>query len=107
MIPRAYTWTLVALLALLAATVLAAELPLERAALPIALAIAALKAALVVSVFMELRSASGTARAVAGVALFTTTLLFGLSYLDWGQRDRGWESPTIITSSRDRAFRAP
>lgn len=100
--PRAYTLALIALLVLLAVTVGVYEVEAGRFALLIALIVATIKAGIVAFVFMELGHASATARAVAAVALFTVATLVGLSYLDWGDRDRALDRRTAPISIRAR-----
>jgi cytochrome c oxidase subunit 4 len=90
--PRAFVLALSALLALLVVTVAIAQLEVGRLALALAIVIAAIKAAIVLFVFMELGGAANPTRAAAVLCLFTAALLGGLSYLDWGDRDRGLES---------------
>jgi caa(3)-type oxidase subunit IV len=105
--PRAYTLALLALLLLLAATIGANELPFPRAALAIALLIASVKAGLVVYTFMELRDSAASTRTTAAICVFTAATLFGLSAVDWTERDRRLESPRVPISSRARLAGPP
>ena len=75
-----------ALVALLAVTTALAYLPLGRAALPAALAVACAKAAVIVLVFMELAKASGLTRIAAGAGLFWLCILLGLPAIDYLNR---------------------
>ena len=81
-----YTWTLGVLLVLTAATVGVAQLELGRWGLPVALAIAFVKAALVVLLFMHLRWDAPVLRAALTLALLLVGVAYGLSFLDWGLR---------------------
>lgn len=105
--PRAYTWTLLSLLVLLAATVATADLPLGRNGLWLALIIATAKAALVLAVFMELAGASTSVRAAAVIALFTIGMLLGLTFVDVGERNRAVEKSGAPITTRPRDFHAP
>jgi cytochrome c oxidase subunit 4 len=77
---RVLVW--LGLMALLALTIGVTFAPLGAWRFPISLAIAAVKAALVVWVFMELRAASGATRLVLVAALVALGLLMLLSGLD-------------------------
>jgi cytochrome c oxidase subunit IV len=70
------------LTALLAATLTGAYMPIGAWKLPLALFIAALKAALVVTVFMELGKAGGAARIAALAGALWVALLLSLSMSD-------------------------
>ncbi len=75
-----------ALVALLAATTGLAYVPLGRAALPAALAVASVKAAVIVLVFMELARATGLTRIAAGAGLFWLCVLLGMPAIDYLNR---------------------
>jgi caa(3)-type oxidase subunit IV len=72
---RALVITLVALLVLTAISWAIAHLALGAASIPVALAIATVKAGFVVTAFMELRRASTTSRIVALVTVVFIALL--------------------------------
>lgn len=72
-----------ALLALLAATYGVSYLHLGIFNPLLNLAIAVVKAGLVVWFFMHLRGASGLVRLFAGAAMFWLVVLFGLGLNDW------------------------
>ena len=78
------TWVTLVLLVLL--TLALAYLPLGRLNLPVALVIAAAKAALVAVVFMELRTGRPLFRLVAGAALFWIAIMFVLAFADIAMR---------------------
>jgi cytochrome c oxidase subunit 4 len=82
----------VALLALLATTVGLAQLPLGPASTVVSLAIAIVKAGLVVVFFMHLRVAKRTTWLFAGAAIIWLTLLFSLTFADYATRK--WEGRT-------------
>lgn len=71
-----------ALMALLVATVAGAYQPLGRLAIPVALAIAAAKAALVLRYFMQLRRPDPLVRLAASAALVFVAFLFTLTFAD-------------------------
>ncbi len=75
-----------ALLALLLLSLGSAYLPLGRLNLVIGLAIAALKSALVLGLFMGLGRSTALARVAAAVAAGTLALLFGLGSVDFATR---------------------
>ncbi len=79
---------LAALGLLLAATLVAAYLPLGPLKLPVALAIASGKAALVVLIFMEQTRAGPAARLALAAGLLWLGLLLGLTFADEGVRQR-------------------
>jgi cytochrome c oxidase subunit 4 len=72
-----------ALLVLLTMTVTFAYIPLGRAQLAVALVIAALKALLVASVFMELRKRGGLTIAFAAAGFFWLGILLWLAFTDF------------------------
>jgi cytochrome c oxidase subunit IV len=72
---RPFVLALLALVALTAVSWGVAQVALGRASTPVALAIAAVKAAVVATAFMELRRASATARIVALVTVAFIALL--------------------------------
>jgi len=71
------------LLILLAATAIAAFLPLGRLSTPIAVSIAAAKAVLILLYFMNLRFGDRRLRLVAGAAFVWLAILFTLSLSDF------------------------
>lgn len=71
-----------ALSAVLAATVAGAYLAPQAVKLPLALGLAAVKAGLVLAVFMELFDTRASARIAALVAVLFVGLLFALSFAD-------------------------
>jgi cytochrome c oxidase subunit 4 len=73
----------VALLVLLSATVAGAYVPLGSLNLALALTIAAVKAAIVLIVFMELTRGPALARIFAGAGAFWLMILFGLASADY------------------------
>ncbi|MDZ5457354.1 cytochrome C oxidase subunit IV family protein [Azohydromonas lata] len=75
-----------ALLALLLLSLGSAYLPLGRLNVAIGLAIAALKSALVLALFMGLGRSAALARVAAAVAAGTLALLFGLGSVDYATR---------------------
>jgi cytochrome c oxidase subunit 4 len=77
-----------ALIALMLASLGSAYVPLGPWNSVISLAIAAVKIALVLWWFMQLRRAGALLRLCAAVGLFMLALLFGLSGLDDATRDR-------------------
>jgi len=79
---------LAALLALLALTVGAAYVDLGRWNLPLAMAIAATKAALILLYFMHVRFGSRLTSVFAGAALLWLTILLVLTLNDY--LSRGW-----------------
>jgi cytochrome c oxidase subunit 4 len=76
----------IALLALMATSLAGAYLPLGRGNLMLGLAIAAVKAAIVLALFMGLAREALAVRLAAGVALATFALLLGLSSFDYATR---------------------
>jgi cytochrome c oxidase subunit 4 len=83
---RAYAFTWVALMALLAATFVIAHFQLGWVNPVAALAIAAAKAVLVALFFMHLRRSSTLVVLFSLVALFALAILFGLSGADYATR---------------------
>jgi cytochrome c oxidase subunit 4 len=81
--PFALVAAWLALLALLAATVALAYLPLGGFHLPVALAIACAKALLVAAIFMELRRRDGLTLAFAAAGFFWLAILLWLSLADF------------------------
>lgn len=80
---RPYVRVLVTLLALTVVTTAVAYVDLGWANVPIALGIAAVKAALVALVFMHLRGSTGVTIAVAVSALLWLGILLGLTLSDY------------------------
>jgi cytochrome c oxidase subunit 4 len=85
-----------ALVALMLASLGSAYLRLGVGNLAAGLAIAVVKAAIVVWLFMRLRTSSATVRIVAATALATLLLLVGLSSVDYATR-----------SAQPAAFQSP
>ena len=75
-----------ALVALMLASLGSAYLPLGVGNVAAGLAIAVVKSAIVVWLFMRLRTSSATVRIVAATALATLLLLVGLSSVDYATR---------------------
>ena len=91
------TW--LALLALLAASGASAWLPLGWINGAISLAIAAIKALLVLVVFMRLRRAHSLVRLTAATGLGTLLLLFALAGADYATRVEvraPWQDPAAV-----------
>jgi len=82
-----FAW--LALMALMLLSLGSAHMPLGSWNVAIGLAIAALKAAIVAALFMELLAAEALLRIVAAAGLFTLALLVGLSGLDFATRASG------------------
>ncbi|MBP2302430.1 cytochrome C oxidase subunit IV family protein [Azospirillum picis] len=83
-LPRALLLTWVALLALLAATLALAYVPMSGPLnVAVALGISAGKALLVLAVFMKLFRASALTRAAAAAGLFWLGILFALAATDY------------------------
>jgi cytochrome c oxidase subunit 4 len=80
---RRFVLAWVALLVLLTATVAGAYVPLGSLNLALALTIAAIKAAIVLFVFMELTRGPVLTRIFAGAGAFWLMILFGLSSTDY------------------------
>ncbi|GAB3666375.1 cytochrome C oxidase subunit IV family protein [Ramlibacter alkalitolerans] len=76
----------IALLALMGASLAGSYLPLGAGNLVLGLAIAALKAGIVLVLFMGLARAGVAVRLAAGVAVATLALLLGLSSVDFATR---------------------
>jgi len=83
---RAYAWTWIGLLVLLALTTGSAFLPLGRMNLALNLLIALAKALLVALVFMQLARDTPVVRAAALAGWFTLLLLASLALLDFAAR---------------------
>ena len=83
---RADTYTWIALLALLAITCGSSYIPMGRLNVAINVGVAAIKAMLVVLVFMHLRTERPLIRLVAVVGLIWLTILAGLSMTDFAGR---------------------
>lgn len=75
-----------ALLALMLCSLGSAYLPLGPWNAAVGLAVATLKSAIVVGLFMQLARAGTLVRIVAAAGLFTLALLLGLSQVDFGTR---------------------
>lgn len=85
---RTYALVFAALLALMAATVAAAAFDLGALGAPVALGIAAVKAALVVLVFMHVRESSRVVWLFAAAGLAWLAILMSLTLTDY--LSRGW-----------------
>ena len=93
---RAYVFTWLALLALLATTFALAHVPMGHGNVAASLAIAALKALLVALFFMHLRRASTLVVLFAIAAFVWLALLYGLSATDYATRavnPAPWSAP--------------
>lgn len=94
-----------ALIALMLASLGCAYLRLGAGNLVAGLAIAAVKAAIVVWLFMELRRASPTTRIAAAAGFVTLLLLMTLSFADYATRrvePARWQPPQQISPLFDR-----
>lgn len=80
---RTYLWTALTLLVLLALTVGAAYLNLGPFNLPVALAIAAAKAWLILSIFMNTRRSNQLIRVTAATGFFWLLIFFVLALSDF------------------------
>lgn len=78
----------VALMVLLALTVVAALFPLGALALAIALAIAASKSILVVLYFMHVRSASRVTWLFVGAGFLWLAIMFGMTFSEYAGRSQ-------------------
>ncbi len=92
---RTYITVFIALMVLLAVTVLAAMVHLGEISFLIAMTIAAIKAALVVLYFMHVRFASGLTKIFVAAAFVWMGILFLFLFADFFTRDwthmsRGW-----------------
>ncbi len=85
--PRALLLTWLALLALVALTLALAYAPLGRMGIVVALTIAAVKAGLVVTLFMKLFRGPVLARVAAAAGLFWLGILFSLAATDYLTRN--------------------
>lgn len=83
-----YALTGAALLALLGLTVGVAYLDLGWLNTPLAMAISAAKAAIIILFFMHLRGASGLVKLLAAAGFFWLALMFALAFSDFAAR--GW-----------------
>ena len=83
---RTYRKVAIALFALMAATILVAQLHLGSLSLVFALAIAGAKALLVALFFMHLRHGSPVSRLFAGAGLFWLAILLGFTLGDFVSR---------------------
>jgi cytochrome c oxidase subunit IV len=84
--PRVYYTVFAALLVLLVATVLVAEVELGRLNLLVAAAIATSKAVLIILFFMHVRYSAPLTWLVAGASFFWLMILFGLTMNDYWTR---------------------
>lgn len=75
--------TALALMVLLAVTAWSGYLPLGRYSFPLAIAIATMKAVLILLFFMELKFEQGLVRLVAGTTFAWLSILFVLSLTDY------------------------
>jgi cytochrome c oxidase subunit 4 len=96
---RKYVAIAAALLGLLALTVALAHLKLGAWALPVALTIAAMKAALVLLFFMELRVSAQVVRVMATASLVWLMLLIGGTVSDYVSRNHSQSLPTSGSTS--------
>ncbi|MCA1816436.1 MAG: cytochrome C oxidase subunit IV family protein [Acidobacteria bacterium] len=87
---RAYYAVFVVLLLFTATTYFAARVDLGRWNTPVGLAIAAVKAALIVIYFMHARYSTRLTRVVIGAGLFWLGILLALTVSDYVTRVRGW-----------------
>jgi cytochrome c oxidase subunit 4 len=85
---RSYYFTFVALLVLLALTVVAAMRDLGFWHFPVAISIAVAKAALIAAFFMHVRHSAALIKLAVAAALLWLGILFSLSLADYVSR--GW-----------------
>jgi len=79
---RTYAYVWVCLLLLTAATITVAQMHFTRYAVLISLAIAAIKALLVLIFFMHIRYEGVFLRSIVFLAVLTLTLIIGLTFVD-------------------------
>jgi cytochrome c oxidase subunit IV len=79
-----------ALMVLTGITVLAATINLGSLNFPVALAIAIIKATLVILFFMHVKYSSRLTKMIVGMAFFFLSILFGLTLTDY--MSRGWHT---------------
>ena len=84
--PRSLVWAWIGLVLLLALTLGMAFVPLGRANIAVALAVAVGKAIIVLLVFMELARGHSLKLIFAGAGLFWLIIMFGLSFTDYATR---------------------
>jgi cytochrome c oxidase subunit IV len=84
--PRSLVWSWIGLVLLLGLTLGMAFVPLGRANIAVALAVAAAKAIIVLLVFMELTRGHSLKLIFAGAGLFWLIIMFGLSFTDYATR---------------------
>jgi cytochrome c oxidase subunit 4 len=88
---RTYVNVFIALLVLLLATVGGAYLPLGDLHFPIAMTIAAIKAVLIVLIFMHVLYAHRLTMIICGAAMLWLGIMIGLTLCDYLSRyPRGW-----------------
>lgn len=85
---RHYALIAAALLALLGLTVGVAYLDLGWLNTPVAMAISAAKAAIIILFFMHVRGASGLVKLLAVAGFFWLAMMFALAFSDFAAR--GW-----------------
>lgn len=100
---RGYWWTFAGLLALLAATIVAAYLPLGAAAPFVAYGMAALKTLLVALFFMHLAHRGGVTRLFAFGGLVWLAILFTLTFADYFARGGRGDHPASSRSWSETA----
>jgi cytochrome c oxidase subunit 4 len=83
---KPYVLVTIALFVLLAATIGAAFLDLGPFNTPVAMLIAAAKAAMIVTIFMHLRHADGLVRLFAGVGAFWLAIMILMGLIDFVTR---------------------
>jgi cytochrome c oxidase subunit 4 len=83
-----YALTGASLLALLGLTVGVAYIDLGWLNTPLAMAISAAKAAIIILFFMHVRGASGLVKLLAVTGFFWLAMMFALAFSDFGAR--GW-----------------
>lgn len=100
---RTYLGVFLALLVLLVMTVAAAEIDVGRAAFPLAIGIATVKALLIVLYFMHVRYSAPLTWLVAGAGFAWISILVGLTFSDYLTRDpsRGAQPPGGIAAGLD------
>jgi cytochrome c oxidase subunit 4 len=83
-----YALTGASLLALLGLTVGVAYIDLGWLNTPLAMIISAVKAAIIILLFMHVRGASGLVKLLAAVGFFWLAMMFALAFSDFAAR--GW-----------------
>ena len=99
--PRSLVLTWLALLALVALTLGLAYVPLGAFNIVVALGIAAVKAALVVTIFMKLFRSPVLTRVAAAAGLFWLAILFSLAATDYLTRNDTATGGLVVPTGRE------